>query len=263
MEPAFNGSRIWEVGNSGNYQYHPVARLHTPLIWKLWHGMDQEKIWSERYRAVGDDYLFGTAPNRFLAHRAQLFRPGMTALAVADGEGRNSVWLAELGLQTTAVEISAPALAKARRLAAARQVTVRFLLADMLADDWPPVELVETFDWVVAIFVQFVGPTERPRQFDSLRRLVRPGGRLLLQGYTPRQIDYRSGGPSAVDNLYTPDLLRGAFADWQIEDLVEYEDEICEGLGHCGRSALIGLVVRKPDRRTVSGSLSDLGSGKP
>ncbi len=208
--------------------------------------MDQEKIWNERYRAVGDDYLFGTAPNRYLAQRAHLFRPGMSVLAIADGEGRNSVWLAEQGLLTTAVEISMPALAKARRLADARQVKVRFLLADMLADDWPPVELSEAFDWVVAIFIQFVGPAERPRQFDILRRVVRPGGRLLLQGYTSRQIDYRTGGPSAVDNLYTPELLRRAFADWQIEELVEYEDEICEGCGHCGHSALIGLIVRKP-----------------
>ncbi len=210
------------------------------------HCVDQEKIWSERYCAAGDDYLFGKAPNRFLASRAHLLRPGLTALAIADGEGRNSVWLAEHGLATTAVEISAPALVKARRLADEKGVSVRFLRADMLADDWPPSELLAAFDWVVAIFVQFVGPAERPRQFDTLRRLVRPGGRLLLQGYTPRQIDYRTGGPSAVENLYTAELLRNAFADWLIEELIEYEDEICEGMGHCGCSALIGLIVRKP-----------------
>ena len=142
--------------------------------------MNQEQMWSKRYGDVGDDYLFGTEPNRFLAHRQVLLQDGRTALCVADGAGRNSVWLAEQGLTTTAVEISPVALAKARRLAAGRQVAVRFLLADMLAEDWPPAELVEAFDWVVAIFIQFVGPAERRRQFAILRQLTRRGGRVLL-----------------------------------------------------------------------------------
>jgi cyclopropane fatty-acyl-phospholipid synthase-like methyltransferase len=208
--------------------------------------MNQEKIWSQRYRDAGEDYLFGTAPNRFLAHRASLLQDGLTALAVADGEGRNSVWLAEQGLAVTAVEISEVAVEKARRLAAGRQVEVRLVLADMLAPDWPPAELQEAFDWVVGIFIQFVGPMQRVRQFDVLRQLTRPGGRILLQGYTPRQLDYRTGGPSAPENLYTKDMLAAAFADWQIEELLEYEDEIAEGAGHSGRSALIGMVARKP-----------------
>lgn len=208
--------------------------------------MDQEKIWSQRYRDAGEDYLFGTAPNRFLAHRASLLQDGLTALSVADGEGRNSVWLAEQGLAVTAVEISAVAVEKARRLAAGRQAEVRFVQADMLAPDWPPAELRESFDWVIGIFIQFVGPAQRARQFDVLRQLTRPGGRILLQGYTPRQLDYRTGGPSALENLYTQDMLAAAFADWQIEELLAYEDEIDEGVGHRGRSALIGMVARKP-----------------
>jgi len=83
--------------------------------------VDQEQIWSARYRAAGDDYLFGTEPNRFLALRAQLFREGRNALAVADGEGRNSVWLAEQGLDVTAIDISPVAVAKARKLAAGKR----------------------------------------------------------------------------------------------------------------------------------------------
>lgn len=208
--------------------------------------MDQEKIWTQRYRDAGEDYLFGTAPNRFLAHRASLLQDGLTALSVADGEGRNSVWLAEQGLAVTAVEISAVAVEKARRLAAGRQAEVRFVQADMLAPNWPPAELRESFDWVIGIFIQFVGPAQRDRQFDVLRQLTRPGGRILLQGYTPRQLDYRTGGPSALENLYTQDMLAAAFADWQIEELLAYEDEIDEGVGHRGRSALIGMVARKP-----------------
>ncbi|WP_338111847.1 class I SAM-dependent methyltransferase [Rhodocyclus tenuis] len=207
--------------------------------------MNQSIIWNTRYRDAGEQYLFGTEPNRFLAHRAALFEKGRNALSVADGEGRNSVWLAEQGLEVTAIEISTVALEKARRLAAGRKVKIDFVLADMLAPGWPPAELQNSFDWVLGIFIQFVDPVWRERQFDVMKQLTRPGGRILLHGYTPKQHEYRTGGPSAIENLYTPEILREAFADWEIEELVEYEDDIAEGLGHKGRSALIGLVARK------------------
>jgi SAM-dependent methyltransferase len=209
--------------------------------------MDQNAIWSERYRAAGEDYLFGITPNRFLEHRADLLRNGRTALCVADGEGRNSVWLAEQGLEVTALEITAVAVAKAKKLAAGRGVTVNFEVGDMLAPDWPPPEHQNAFDWVVGIFIQFVGPEVRLRQMVGLKQATRPGGRILLQGYTPKQLDYRTGGPSAVENLYTPEILHELFTDWEIEELVEYEDDITEGLGHHGRSALISMIARKPD----------------
>lgn len=208
--------------------------------------MNQEEAWSNRYRAAGEHYLFGTEPNRFLLHRASLLQNGHTALSVADGEGRNSVWLAEQGLEVTAIEISSVAIEKARRLAAGRSVEVRFVLADMLAPDWPPSELRGAFDWVIGIFIQFVDPAARERQFEVMRQLTRPGGRILLQGYTPKQLDFRTGGPSAIENLYTEEMLRRTFADWDVEELVDYQDDIAEGLGHHGHSALIGLVARKP-----------------
>jgi SAM-dependent methyltransferase len=207
--------------------------------------MDHEAFWSGRYRDAGDDYLFGTTPARFLAHRAPLFENGRTALSVADGEGRNSVWLAEQGLAVTAVEISPVAVAKARKLAAGRGVAVRFELGDLLAADWPPPALAGPYDWVVGIFIQFAGPEERLRLFKAMQDLTAPGGRILLLGYTPRQLEYRTGGPSAVENLYTPEILKTAFAGWEIEELLEYEDDIAEGTGHRGRSALIGMVARK------------------
>jgi cyclopropane fatty-acyl-phospholipid synthase-like methyltransferase len=208
--------------------------------------MNQEIRWSKRYQDAGEEYLFGTEPNRFLAHCAELLQNGRTALLVADGEGRNSVWLAEQGLDVTAVEISAVAVEKARRLAAGRRVEVRFILADMLAKDWPPPQMHDAFDWVIGIFIQFVGPKERERQFAAMKQLTCPGGRLLLHGYTPKQLVFGTGGPSAIENLYTKQMLLEVFADWEIEELVEYEDEISEGTGHKGHSALIGLVARKP-----------------
>jgi len=208
--------------------------------------MDHEARWNARYCAAGDDYLFGIEPNRFLARRAHLFEEGHTALSIADGEGRNSVWLAEQGLKVTAVEISPVAVAKARKLAAGRSVEVNFMVADLLAPIWPPAELENAFDWVVGIFIQFASPGERLRQFAAMKQATRPGGRILLQGYTPRQLDYKTGGPSAAENLYTPELLRAAFPDWNIEQMAEYDDDIAEGSGHRGPSALIGMVARKP-----------------
>lgn len=208
--------------------------------------MDHESFWSNRYRDAGDDYLFGTAPASFLAQRAGRFAAGETALAVADGEGRNSVWLAERGLTVTAVEISPPAVDKARRLAAARGVAVRFEIGDLLAPGWPPAGLGTAYDWVLGIFIQFVGPEERRRLFRAMQDLTAPGGRVLLHGYTPKQLEYRTGGPSAVENLYTRELLESAFAGWEMEELVEYEDDVSEGRAHRGRSALIGMVARKP-----------------
>lgn len=203
---------------------------------------DHEAFWSARYRDAGDDYLFGTAPNAFLSAQAGRFAAGMSVLAVADGEGRNSVWLAEQGCAVTATEISPVALAKAAKLARARQVAVDFVEADLLRWDWP----LAAFDAVVGIFIQFVGPAEREILFAGMQAAVKSGGLLLLQGYTPKQLEYRTGGPSAVENLYTAELLRSAFAGWELLEMREHENVMAEGRGHAGRAALIDLVARKP-----------------
>jgi SAM-dependent methyltransferase len=203
--------------------------------------LDQETIWSQRYRDAGDDFLFGEAPCRFLQMHRRVLSSGTTALSVADGEGRNSVWLAEQGLAVTALEISPVALEKARRLARGRGVAVNFVQGDMLTMAWPPGQ----FDLVFGAFIQFVGPDDRAVQFARLKQAVKPGGLLMLHGYTPKQLDYKTGGPSAVENLYTEDLLRTAFADFAIETLHAHEAELEEGHGHRGRSALIDLIARK------------------
>ena len=203
---------------------------------------DHEAFWSARYRDIGDDYLFGTAPNRFLASQAASFGAGMRVLSVADGEGRNAVWLAEQGCQVTATEISPVALEKAAKLARGRNVAVDFVQEDILNWDWPQ----EEFDAVVGIFIQFATPAERPRQLAGMKQAVKPGGLLLLQGYTPKQLEYKTGGPSAVENLYTAEMLRAFFSDWEIVSLHEREDTIEEGTAHIGRSALIDLVARRP-----------------
>lgn len=204
--------------------------------------MNHEAHWSARYRDAGDDYLFGTAPNQFLAAQEAYFGAGMTVLSVADGEGRNSVWLAEQGCAVTATEISPVALEKAAKLARGRHVEVNFVQADILNWQWPTAD----YDAVVGIFIQFAGPAELPRQLAGMQQAVKPGGLLFLQGYTPKQLEYRTGGPSAVENLYTEAMLREIFVGWEIIVLREHEATINEGKAHAGRSALIDLVARKP-----------------
>lgn len=93
--------------------------------------------------------------------------------------------------------------------------------------------------------LQFVSPAQRGAMFASIKRSLKPGGLLLLQGYTPRQLEYRTGGPSQVENLYTEALLREIFADMDILHLAEHDSHISEGAGHSGMSALIDLVARK------------------
>jgi SAM-dependent methyltransferase len=144
--------------------------------------------WNERYRAAG--YIFGTAPNAFLASKAHLLHPGQTALCIADGEGRNSIWLAGQGLEVTAFDLSPVAVDKAMQLARERGVEVSFAVADVAAWPWPG----ERFDVVAAIFVQFAEPALRIRMFEGIVRTLKPGGLLLLQGYTPQQLDYKTGG---------------------------------------------------------------------
>ena len=197
-------------------------------------------FWDGRY---GDEtYLFGEQPNAFLERQADQLRPGMTALAVADGEGRNGVWLARRGLTVTTTDLSPRAVAKARALAERHGVAIDARLADLETWDWP----VEAFDVVVGVFIQFAPPGVRDRLFARMKQALKPGGLLLIEGYRPKQLAYGTGGPGQVENLYTEALLRDAFGDMEAISLASYDAEIAEGSGHVGLSALIDLVARKP-----------------
>lgn len=196
-------------------------------------------MWDERY--AGEDYFFGTEPNEFLVSQRHLLKPGMSCLAVADGEGRNGVWLAQQGLQVLSVEASAVAMEKAKKLALQRGVNVEFEQADLGQWQWGE----NRFDAVAAIFIQFAPPALREQMFAGIKRSLKPGGLLLLQGYTPRQLEYKTGGPPVAENMYTEALLRKAFGDMEILHLREHDDLVNEGAGHSGMSALIDLTARK------------------
>ncbi len=198
------------------------------------------EFWDEAY--AENDYIFGTEPNLFLTRCVDLLESGKHALALADGEGRNGVWLAQRGLKVHSIDFSANALQKARQLARLQGVAITFEEADLLTWNWP----TEHYDLVAAIFIQFAPPAQREQIFRHIKAALKPGGLLLMEGYTPKQLDYKTGGPSNPDNLYTETLLRDAFGDWEILELREYEAFLTEGTKHYGQSALIDLAARKP-----------------
>ncbi len=200
---------------------------------------DAADTWNRRFE--DEAYLFGTEPNTWLREHADVWQPGQRVLCVADGEGRNSVWLAGRGLVVNAFDIASIGVAKARRLAAGKGVSVNFSVSDCDAYPWP----LDTYDGVAAVFVQFADPAMRVRLFANIKRCLKPGGTLVLQGYTPRQLDYKTGGPSQLSHFYTEVLLRETFADFELLHLRDYEAELTEGDRHHGRSALIGLVARR------------------
>jgi cyclopropane fatty-acyl-phospholipid synthase-like methyltransferase len=197
--------------------------------------------WNDRY--ADPEYLFGETANAFLTTSAAPYlHAGQSALCVADGEGRNSVWLAERGLTVSAFDFAENGVAKARALAQKRGVAVDHQIGDM--ETWPFPH--ERYDALVAIFIQFMGPEVRERAFARMKDAVRPGGLFVLEGYTPDQLEYKTGGPGAVENLYTEDWVRGVFAGWQIVLLTAYVAELSEGNRHVGKSAVIDCIARKP-----------------
>ena len=201
--------------------------------------MSEYEQWESRYATP--EYVFGTEPNYFLAAvRPRLPGKGR-ALAVADGEARNGVWLARQGLDVLSLDFSPSAQEKGRQLARACNVSVSFERADV--HTWPYPDA--TFDVVVEIFTQFSSPAERTLKWAGMRRALKPGGLLILQGYTPKQLQYGTGGPRQVENLYTREMLERAFAGFRDVRIVEEEREMHEGARHNGMSAVIGLTAIK------------------
>ena len=186
------------------------------------------KRWNARFDT--DDYVFGECPNAFLRTRAVDLVPGR-ALCLADGEGRNGVWLAEQGWQVVSLDFSDVAQRKAAALAARRNVVLDLVLADVHTWDYP----VAAFDLVVDIFSQFSAPADRTGKWGGMRQALKPGGWLIVQGYTLDQLRHRTGGPSDPAHLYTKDLLRAAFGD--LEQLQFTEEETV-----CLTSAPVGLI---------------------
>jgi 2-polyprenyl-3-methyl-5-hydroxy-6-metoxy-1,4-benzoquinol methylase len=199
-----------------------------------------KNMWNTRFEV--QEFVFGESPNEYLSKIApQYLSPKQKVLCVADGEGRNSVWLAKQGLEVHAFDFSDVAINKARQLAQKHEVQVDFKQSDCQDWDWS----ASQYDAIAAIFIQFASPSERLDLFQNMIKSLKPGGLIVIQGYTPKQLQYKTGGPSDVAYLYTEELLKDLLVGTQILEMTSYESLMSEGPGHNGMSALVGVVAKK------------------
>jgi hypothetical protein len=195
--------------------------------------------WEGRYAAP--EYVFGKEPNYFLAACKPLLPKSGKVLAVADGEARNGVWLAHQGLDVLSLDFSPAAQAKGLQLAKERGANLTFERGDVHTWSYPE----SRYDVVVEIFTQFSTPTERALKWAGMRKALKSGGLLIVQGYTPKQLQYGTGGPKELDHLYTRQMLEQAFDGFHDMNFVEEELVMHEGDRHSGMAAVIGLTARK------------------
>jgi SAM-dependent methyltransferase len=201
---------------------------------------DATEFWNERFDK--EEFIFGKEPNEYLVDQSKRFlTPGNKVLCIADGEGRNGVWLAKQGMHVVGFDASDIALAKAKQFAKDNRVEVEYSFSDTDSFTWQ----TNSYDVVVGIFIQFADPEMRARIFSQAHQALKPGGIFILQGYTPKQLEYKTGGPSLIEHLYTEEMIRELAEEFEILDLQCYEKELSEGARHTGISALLGMVARK------------------
>lgn len=200
-----------------------------------------KEFWNQRYQE--DGFAYGTEPNDFLVdHYATI--PMGPVLCLADGEGRNGVFLARAGYAVTAIDQSETGLAKARGLAAQHQTALNTVVADLADCE------IGKMQWsgIVSIFAH-VPVVLRQQLHKKVVDGLRSGGVFLLEAYTPAHLDMPGiGGPPAAqrDLLMTLDTLRSELSGLDFEVAQEITRDIHEGTYHQGSSAVVQIVARKP-----------------
>jgi SAM-dependent methyltransferase len=201
--------------------------------------MSTSLAWDERYS--GGEFQFGQEPNRYLESLRAWIAPGMRALSLGDGEGRNGVWLAAQGLEVTALDWSAVGMAKAAQLAEARGVRLRTLVADAAAWDYPEAG----FDLVAWIYLH-LPPADRAAAAAGVLRALAPGGLLALECFTPAQQGRRSGGPKMAELLWSRAVVEELFGTLEVVELLEGTVLLDEGPRHQGPAEIVRALLRKP-----------------
>jgi SAM-dependent methyltransferase len=195
--------------------------------------------WDEKYGAPG--HYYGTEPNDFLRERHAAIPAGGDVLCLAEGEGRNAVFLAQQGFRVVAVDQSPVGLRKAQALATERGISLEAVVADLAEHRIEP----DRWDGIVSIWCHLPQPLRAAVHRQAVAGLRR-GGAFLLEAYTPAQLGYGTGGPKTVDLLPTLAELRGELAGLDLVHAVERERDVHEGQGHTGRSAVVDIVAIKP-----------------
>ncbi|MDQ8208766.1 class I SAM-dependent methyltransferase [Coraliomargarita sp. SDUM461003] len=199
-----------------------------------------KSFWDERYNKF--EYIYGINPNDFLAEVAPtIAQPkGKRALCLADGEGRNGVYLAKLGFDVTSVDLSIVGLRKAQKLAKSEQQKLTTIHADLANFDLG----IERYDLIVSIFAHF--PEDlRKKIHKQIPPALRPGGSLILEAYTPANVGRGVGGPPTIETAYSSKTLTEDFKQLLIQRIEEREREIHEGSIHKGLSAIIQLLAHR------------------
>jgi len=194
-------------------------------------------MWNERYSAA--EYIYGTEPNSFLAEHAHLLSGPV--LSLAEGEGRNGVFLASLGLDVHGVDQSEVGLAKAQALARSRNVTIRTEVADL--GEFRPAP--DHYGAVVSISAHLPGAV-RNRLYPLIERCLKPGGIIILEAYSEAQLARDTGGPRDRDMLMSPAKLKREFPNLEPILLHELEREVREGTAHSGMASVVQFIARRP-----------------
>ncbi|MDG1365801.1 MAG: class I SAM-dependent methyltransferase [Acidimicrobiales bacterium] len=200
---------------------------------------DPRTIWEGRYGAT-TEFVYGTEPNDFLAEVATDLLIGET-LCLADGEGRNGVFLASLGHRVTSVDLTEAGMAKAATLAVERGVDLTTVVADLADYDLG----TDRWDLVISIFAHTPPPTRR-RVHSALTTALRPGGRLILEAYTPNQIGRGTGGPPVPELTMDLERLDNELVGLEFEHRAEFVRPVVEGPGHTGDGAVVQVIARRP-----------------
>ena len=199
---------------------------------------EKVKAWDDRY--TGNEFFYGTEPNDLLKSQIAAIQPGGEVLCLAEGEGRNAVYLARQGFKVTAVDQSPVGLEKMHHFATQHRVKVKSIVADL--EDFR----IESSHWdaIVSIWCH-VPPPLRAKLHQSVVHGLKPNGVLILEAYHPRQLEFKTGGPPDAGLMMTESTLRSELSGLDFELIQEIERDVQEGKGHFGMSAVTQLLARK------------------
>jgi len=195
-------------------------------------------MWNERYSTA--EYIYGTEPNDFLREVSGRIPRGKI-LSLGEGEGRNAVFLAGLGCDVLAVDQSPVGLEKARRLADLRGVKITTAIANLAKYEITPGK----WDAIISIFCHL--PSELRRTlYRKVVEGLKSGGVLVLEAYTPAQLQFKTGGPTSLDFLVSLSTLKEELQGLDFEKAHELDRSVVEGQFHTGRAAVVQILARKP-----------------
>lgn len=204
--------------------------------------MTPEQMWNERFKQP--EYAYGEDPNEYLKEQLQKLKPGKI-LFPADGEGRNGVYAATLGWDVYSFDISEEGKKKALQLASKHKVSINYSTGNLPELDYQPGE----FDAIVLIYSHF-SPDIRPHFHKILNTLLKPGGTLIIEVFSKKNLEYaqrnpKVGGPKDLPTLFSLEEIERDFTGYDIEEFMEKEVHLSEGLYHNGTGCVIRFTGRK------------------